>query len=232
MKLVLGLGAPPALADAVEDDHRVVDRQADDGHRRGQEDAVDRLVQPREEADHEHHVVGHRQHGGDTEGPLEPDGQVEQLREQRDAEGDAAPCRAARSPSEAPIVWSSILVDVAADRGRGPSSIRCSSSLVISPVRTVKSAVSAPCTTASREARVGDGLARLVDRDRLAHGVVELAAAGELDPEVEALGDDAGRRRARARRRRCPATSCGACIRVGVRAVEPGADPADAGPGR
>ena len=52
------------------------------------------------------------------------------------------------SPSEAPIVWSSTFSTVP-PTAASASSIRCSSSLEISPVRTVKSAVSAVCTTAS-----------------------------------------------------------------------------------
>ena len=88
------------------------------------------------------------QHRGDTEGPLEADREVEQLGEERDAEGDervVAQLLAERG-ADALVVD---LLDVAADLGEGSSSIRCSSSLLISPVRTVKSAVSAVCTTAS-----------------------------------------------------------------------------------
>ncbi len=44
----------------------------------------------------------------------------------------------------------------------------------------------------AREAGVGDDLAGLVGRDRLGDLEVEDAPAGELDAEVEALGDDAG----------------------------------------
>ena len=46
------------------------------------------------------------------------------------------------------MVWSSILSTVPPTLASSDS-IRCSSSLEIAPVRTVKSAVSAVCTTAS-----------------------------------------------------------------------------------
>ena len=46
------------------------------------------------------------------------------------------------------MVWSSIL-ETSPPTLASSASIRCSSSLVMSPVRTVKSAVSAVCTTAS-----------------------------------------------------------------------------------
>ena len=230
MKFSSGLRAPPALADAVEDDDGVVDRQTDDRHRGRQEDAVDRLLQPGEEADHEDHVVRHREHRGDAEGPLEADGEVEQLGQERDAEGDER-----------------VVAQLVAERGAdasgrrssrpchrprtSSSSIRCSSSLEISPVRTVKSAVSAVCTTASGKPASATASRACVDRDLLADRVVELAAAGELDAEVEALGDDAGDGDDE-RRRRDAQPRLAALHQLRVLAVQPGAHLADVGAGR
>ena len=213
-EVLLGLGAPPAFADAVEDDDGVVDRQTDDRHRGGQEDAVDRLLQPGEEAHHEDHVVRHREHRGDTEGPLEADREVEQLGQERDTEGDervVAQLLAERGADRLVVdPWSTV----------PPTSARA----VLDPLLLVVGDLAGADGEVGGvgglhdglgEAGVGDGLARLVDRDVLADRVVELATAGELDAEVEALGDDAGDGDARAPRPRCPATSCDASSDVG-----------------
>ena len=78
----------PQLAHPVEDHDRVVHRVADDGEQGGEEDAVDRLAQPGEHADEDQHVVRHRGDRGRAERPAEPDRQVGQLRQQRDAQRD------------------------------------------------------------------------------------------------------------------------------------------------
>src|SRR4029453_7419915 len=76
------------------------------------------------------------------------------------------------------------------------------------------------------EAGGGDGLARLVDRDVLADRVVELAAAGELDTELEALGRDA-RDGDDERRGRDAQPRVATLHQLRVLAVQPGADLAE-----
>jgi hypothetical protein len=91
--------------------------------------------------------VGHREPPRHAEGPLEADGEVEQLGQEGDAEGDervVAQLLAERATDRLVVDLRRRAADLASS-----SSIRCSSSLLISPVRTVKSAVSAVCTTAS-----------------------------------------------------------------------------------
>ncbi len=104
------------------------------------------------------------------------------------------------------MVWSSILSTVAADLGElGLDPLL----LVVGDDAGADGEVGGVgrLDDGLREAGVGHGRTRLVDADRLAHGVVQLAATGELDAEVEALGDDADDRRSAARHRRCRATS-------------------------
>ena len=108
----------PQLADPVEDDDRVVDRVADDGQQRGQEDAVDRLAQPGEHADEDQHVVHQREHRAGAERPAEPDREVDAAARRARRRARSAPCVRSSSPRLGPISSSRSLVDLAADLAR------------------------------------------------------------------------------------------------------------------
>ena len=75
-----------SFPDPVEDHDRVVDRQPDDRQHGGEEDAVDRLAPPGEDADHGEDHVRHRQHGCSGIRPSESEGEVDHLRADRDEE--------------------------------------------------------------------------------------------------------------------------------------------------
>ena len=65
------------LPDPVEDDDRVVDREADDGQERGDDRQVDFAVGEGVDAQGDQDVLGQGEDGRDAVGQLEPDGDVD-----------------------------------------------------------------------------------------------------------------------------------------------------------
>ena len=224
----------PQLAHPVEHDDRVVDRVADHGEQRGEEDAVDRLAEPGEDADQHEHVVRHRGDRRGAERPAEPDRQVGQLRQQRDAQRDQRLAGAARRRGSGRSARRAACSTSPPDASARAAWISASSSLVISPVRTEMLSSPLSCTTARGKPASDDGLAGVVDRQRGRRGVLHEPAAGELHAEVEPAADDAGHREEQHDERAGqPAPAVPHQVRVAL--VEPGADPAgrrDAGDGR
>jgi hypothetical protein len=78
----------PGLSDTVEYHHRVVDRVADDGEQRGQKHSVQRPAEPGERPDDDRHIRRQGHNRPRAERPPKPHGQIEQLRDQRNSEGD------------------------------------------------------------------------------------------------------------------------------------------------
>ena len=145
-----------------------------------------------------------------AERPAEPDRQVGQLRQRARPRSAISALWRSSSPRLGADQLVALLGDRRRPRRRGParsrpprrwSSRRCAPRCCRSPLS---------CTTAPGEAGVGDRLAGLVDRQRLARGVLHQPAAGELHAEVEAAADDAGHGAAPARRRRPRASAGGA----------------------
>ena len=71
------------LADPVEDDDRVVDREADDGQDAGDDGQVDLAAGERIEAHRDEDVLGQGEDGGDAVLQLEPDGDVDEHADER-----------------------------------------------------------------------------------------------------------------------------------------------------
>ena len=75
------------LADPVEDDDRVVDRESDDGQERGDDRQVDLAAGERIDAAGDEDVLGQGEDGRDAVGQLEPDGDVDEHSEERPDRG-------------------------------------------------------------------------------------------------------------------------------------------------
>ena len=76
------------LADAIEDDDRVVERVTDHGEERRDDGERNLEVHHREERERREDVVRRGEDGGDAEAPLEAEGEVDQRDEERDEDRD------------------------------------------------------------------------------------------------------------------------------------------------
>jgi hypothetical protein len=177
----LAAALPKPLADAVEDDHRVVDRVADHGQQRGQEHPVQRLAEPGEQPQQDGDVVEHGEDRGRPEGPAEPHRQVSELHQQRDPQGDERLASQLGADGGADELVPQLL-DPTADGGD-----RALDAVLVGPVELAGTdrqvAVPGGLHYGAREAGAGERPAGRVQVDRPLGAVLQQPPAGELHPE-------------------------------------------------
>jgi hypothetical protein len=124
----------------------------------------------------------HGQHGRRPEGPAEPDGQVGELDDQGDAEGDQGLAAQLGADGGADELVPQ-LFHLAADLGDGPLDLLLAGRVELAGAHG-QVAVPGGLHDRSGEAGVSQDLAGGVQVDRPGRLVLEQAAAGELHPEV------------------------------------------------
>ncbi len=178
------------LADAVEDDHRVVDRVADDREQGGEEDAVELLAEPGEHAQEDRHVLEHGSDRGGRVAPPEPDGEVHQLRCERQAERDQG-LLAELAPDGGP---DELVTHLGCAPGRGLHGFD-------DAVLLVGAELTGPDADVPVPGRLDDGarqpagcelVADLIQVSRAGCLVLEQPASRELQPVGEPSGGDPG----------------------------------------